>query len=64
MCLLYRQRDTLEKPIEAFLDRKRIPKEHVVFVYNNTKLWPIATPAGLGMKADEDNHIGRCNGGF
>ncbi|GAB5589195.1 hypothetical protein Unana1_04095 [Umbelopsis nana] len=55
--VLVMDRDTLEKPIEAFLDRKRIAKEHVVFVYNNTKLWPIATPAGLGMKTDEDNHI-------
>jgi hypothetical protein len=52
------QRDPLDRAIDAFVSHKRVQMDNVVFVYNNTKLWPIATPAGLGMRADQDNHIG------
>ncbi|KAM3579405.1 hypothetical protein VKS41_008263 [Umbelopsis sp. WA50703] len=55
--ILVMDREPLELAIQAFACHKHFKLDDLVFVYNNTKLWPIATPAGLGMQAHRDNNI-------
>ncbi|KAG2171716.1 hypothetical protein INT43_008096 [Umbelopsis isabellina] len=55
--ILVMDREPLELAIHAFACHKHYKLEELIFVYNNTKVWPIATPAGLGMQADRDNNI-------
>ncbi|KAJ2963926.1 hypothetical protein NQZ79_g1154 [Umbelopsis isabellina] len=55
--ILVMDREPLELAIQAFACHKHYKLDELIFVYNNTKVWPIATPAGLGMQTDRDNNI-------
>lgn len=56
------QRDPLEQAINAFVRHKNLEGKNLVFIYNNAKVWPIATPVSLGMQVEDLNNIGmfRC----
>ncbi|KAI8579545.1 hypothetical protein K450DRAFT_241488 [Umbelopsis ramanniana AG] len=58
-------RDTLEQAFNAFVRHKKLEGSNLVFIYNNAKVWPIATPVSLGMQVEDVNNIGtyrRSNG--
>ncbi|KAG2187812.1 hypothetical protein INT44_005502 [Umbelopsis vinacea] len=51
-------RDTLEQAFNAFVRHKKLEGSNLVFIYNNAKVWPIATPVNLGMQVEDVNNIG------
>ncbi|CAO3684145.1 unnamed protein product [Umbelopsis ramanniana] len=50
-------RDPLEQAINAFVRHKKLEGKNLVFIYNNAKVWPIATPVSLGMQVEDLNNI-------
>ncbi|KAI9287546.1 hypothetical protein BC943DRAFT_335316 [Umbelopsis sp. AD052] len=50
-------RDTLEQAFNAFVRHKKLEGSNLVFIYNNAKVWPIATPVNLGMQVEDVNNI-------